>query len=289
MRNLTIKRNKSFVGSLAAMNIYVEDPISSEIVINGIPCRKLGALKNGEEKTFSIEEHAVKIFAIADKLSKEYCNDLYQLPEGSDDIFISGQNRFNPAVGNAFRFDGNDNELSNANRKKGTRKGLIVLLVAVMVGFVLGFAIVGALFSDRKPSPKSFSSGGMTITVTDEFQKLDLDQYTLALDSSKVAVFFLKEPFYLVPDSESYTLMQYADMVIEANGLQSKKMTADGGLVYFTYENISDYDNKTYKYFSYVYKSDSAFWLIQFATLSENASEYTDQFEDWARSVKFSD
>lgn len=289
MRNLTIKRNKSFVGCMAAMKIYVEDPVSSEIVINHIPCRKLGTLKNGEEKTFVIEEHAVKIFAIADSLSKEYCNDLYQLSEGSDDVFISGQNRFNPAAGNAFRFDGNDNELTNVNRKKGTRKGLIILIVAAIVGFILGYAIVGSLFSDSNPSPKSFSSNGMTITVTDEFKKLDMDQYTLALDSSEVAVFFLKEPFYLVPGSESYTLMQYADMVIEANGLQSKKMTADGGLVYFTYENISDYDNKSYKYFSYVYKSDSAFWLIQFATLSENASKYTDQFEDWARSVKFSD
>ena len=50
MRNLTIKRTKSFVACLAKMKIYVEDPTSNEICINNTPCRKLGDLKNGEEK-----------------------------------------------------------------------------------------------------------------------------------------------------------------------------------------------------------------------------------------------
>ena len=39
MRNLTIKRGKSFVGSLAKMKIYIEDPTSNEMRINDIPCR----------------------------------------------------------------------------------------------------------------------------------------------------------------------------------------------------------------------------------------------------------
>ena len=50
MRTLTIKRAKSFVACLAKMKVYVEDPTSREIVINNVPCRKLGDLKNGEEK-----------------------------------------------------------------------------------------------------------------------------------------------------------------------------------------------------------------------------------------------
>lgn len=49
MRNLTIKREKSFVGSLAKMKVYIEDPTSNEICINDISCRKIGDLKNGEE------------------------------------------------------------------------------------------------------------------------------------------------------------------------------------------------------------------------------------------------
>ena len=52
MRNLTIKRTKSFVASLVKMKIYIEDPTSDEIVINNVRCRKIGDLKNGEEKPF---------------------------------------------------------------------------------------------------------------------------------------------------------------------------------------------------------------------------------------------
>ncbi|MBP1575986.1 MAG: hypothetical protein J6A68_00485 [Oscillospiraceae bacterium] len=47
MRNLTIKRTKSFVGCLGKMKIYIEDPTSNELLINNTPCRKIGDLKNG--------------------------------------------------------------------------------------------------------------------------------------------------------------------------------------------------------------------------------------------------
>ena len=50
MRNLTIRRVKSFVASLAAMNVYIEDPMANDLVINGIPCRKLGWIKDGDLK-----------------------------------------------------------------------------------------------------------------------------------------------------------------------------------------------------------------------------------------------
>jgi hypothetical protein len=79
--------------------------MASELVINNVPCRKLGELKNGEEKTFVIGENSAKVFVIADTLSRNYCNEYYQLPDGQDDILLSGKNNFNPASGNAFRFD----------------------------------------------------------------------------------------------------------------------------------------------------------------------------------------
>lgn len=52
MRNLTIKRAKSFVGCLAKMKIYIEDPAAGDTEIGGVSCRRLGELKNGEERPF---------------------------------------------------------------------------------------------------------------------------------------------------------------------------------------------------------------------------------------------
>lgn len=141
MRNLTIKRRKSFVACLMKLKVYIEDPTSSEITITGVPCRKIGELKNGEEKTFSIEEKNLKVFVIADKLSKEYCNDCYKISAGNEDVFLSGQNKYSLSSGNAFRFDGVTDEEILANRNKNTKKGSNVMLIAIIIGIIVGFAI----------------------------------------------------------------------------------------------------------------------------------------------------
>jgi hypothetical protein len=287
MRNLTIKREKSFVGSLAKMKVYIEDPTSNEICINDISCRKIGDLKNGEEKTFQIDEQEVKIYVIADKLSKNYCNEFYQLPAGQEDVFLSGKNKFNPANGNAFRFDNNESEETIASRKRGARKGLLILIVAAIVGAVVGYSITSNLFSNKTPDPKDFSSNGMTITLTDEFVKTDVENYTVAYDSKNVAVFALKEAFALADGLQDYTLEQYGNLVLQNNNLSSSKIEDKEGLIGFEYEFTNPDTKDTYKYFSFVYKSNDAFWLVQFATLTENVDEYSSQIIEWAKTISF--
>ena len=288
MRNLTIKRTKSFVGCLAKMKIYIEDSSSQEMLINDTPCRKIGDLKSGEEKTFQIGEQEAKVFVIADKLSKNYCNEYYQLSEGQEDIFLSGKNRFNPANGNAFRFDNNESEEIVANRKQGARKGLLILIVAAVVGAVVGYTITSGLFPNKTPDVKIFSSNGMTITLTDEFRETDIENYTVTYDSKNVAVFALKETFTLADGFGDYTLEQYANLMIQANNLSSTGIKTADGLTRFEYDFTNPETNNCYKYFSYVYKTNDAFWLIQFATLNENVDGYAQQITDWAKSVEFS-
>ena len=287
MRNLTIKREKSFVGSLAKMKVYIEDPTSNEICINDISCRKIGDLKNGEEKTFQIDEQEAKIYVIADKLSKNYCNEFYQLPAGQEDVFLSGKNKFNPANGNAFRFDNNESEETIASRKRGARKGLLILIAAPIVGAVIGYSITSNLFPNKTPDPKDFSSNGMTITLTDEFVKTDVENYTVAYDSKNVVVFALKEAFTLAEGFQDYTLEQYGNLVLQNNNLSSSKIEDKEGLIGFEYEFTNPDTKDTYKYFSFVYKSNDAFWLVQFATLTENVDEYSSKIIEWAKTISF--
>ncbi len=289
MRNLTIKRAKSFVGCISKMKIYIEDHTSSEMIINNTPCRKIGDLKNGEEKTFQIGEQEAKVFVIADKLSISYCNEYYQLPGGQEDIFLSGKNKFNPANGNSFRFDNNESEEIITNRKRSTRKGMIVLIISIVVGAVIGYLISSGLLLSKTPEVKTFSSNGMSITLTDEFKETDIGNFTVVYDSKNVAVFALKEAFVLAEGFEDYTLEQYADLVIQANNFGSVEIKNVDGLTYFEYEFTNPETNDDYKYFSYVYKANDAFWLIQFATLTENIGQYSQQITTWANSVEFSD
>ena len=287
MRKLTVKRTKSFVGCLGKMKVYIEDSSSNEVVINNVQCRKLGTLKNGEEKTFEIDENAAKVFVIADKLSKNYCNDYYELSEGADDVFLSGKNKYNPAAGNPFRFDNNNSEGAAANRKRGFRKGLAVLIAAVMVGAVVGFCISSGIFSDKTPKEKRFSCEDMRITLTNEFQETSAENYLTAYGSKDVAVFVIKEDFSLAEELKNYSLLDYADLVIETNQLPSSEAEVKDGQITFTHKSYNSKTNQTYHYHCYVYKSSNAFWLIQFAVSEENIDKYQTQIAEWASSVGF--
>ncbi|MGN0807676.1 MAG: hypothetical protein ACI4MN_04425 [Candidatus Coproplasma sp.] len=142
MKKITITRNKAYAACLAKANIYVCDGGDVyDLEINGFRCKHYGKIKNGETRTIEVPDTATRVYITFDKLSAGYCNDVYILPEGIEEINLTGKCEFNPATGNAFRFDNNDNPEALSNRSKGTNKGVIILVVCVCVGSVVGFII----------------------------------------------------------------------------------------------------------------------------------------------------
>lgn len=287
MRRLTIKRRKTCIGCLAKMKVYIEDVFANDLVINNIRCRKLGELKNNEEKTFEIDENQAKVFMIADKLSRNFCNEFYQLPYGKEDIVLSGKNVFNPLNGNAFRFDNNQNAEALQNRKTSTKKGISISIISIIVGIIIGYIIGVMLFSSEKEEPKVFSENGMSITLTNEFKESEAENYTNCYDSANVAIFALKEEFSLLDGSEDYTLEEYGNLVLKSNNHSSAELKEIDGLTGFEYEFTNPDTNDEYQYFSFVYKSEDAFWLVQFATPEENEEEYRSKITQWAKTVSF--
>ena len=145
MRNLTIKRAKSFVGCLAKIKIYIEDHTSNETLINNTPCRKIGDLKNGEEKNFQIGEEEAKVFVIADKSNKNYCKEYYQLPSGHEDIFLSGKCKFEAA--NAFHLNNNQSKGFVATCKSAKKHPLILTVAIVAIASPLPMIFVTSMWS----------------------------------------------------------------------------------------------------------------------------------------------
>ncbi len=286
MRQLTIKRTKSSVACLSKIKLYIEDATANDLVINGVACRKLGEIKNGEEATFEIGEEAAKVFAIAGKASKSYCNEYYPLPAGQEDLYLTGKNRYNPASGNAFRFDNNDTPEVLTNRKKSTRKGILVLCLSLVVGFAFGYFLSSALLSGPAVEPQVFSDNGMSVTLTNEFQPVQAEGHTHCYESPRVAVFALKEEFTLMEGFETYTLEQYRDLVITNNGI-SATLKDEDGLKGFAYDYTNPATLDSYHYVSFVYKTQDAFWLVQFVTMEEDADDYKADIATWAKSVFF--
>lgn len=284
MRNVTIRRNKSFVGSLVSAKIYVEDMTYGDTQINGIRCRKLGELKNGQEDTYQVSENAVKIFVIADKMSKGFCSEFYQLPFGTEPVLLTGQNRFSLFSGNAFRFDNNTDPVALENRSRGKAKGISVLIISVIIGVIIGGLIgLGAL--GGAPEAKTFTKDGMSIALTDDFEEMSAENYTVAYNSNKIVVLALKEKFDVFPGFEDYTLEQYAQLVLTANGMDYD-LNTQGNLCYFEYDFTTEM-HVEYHYVTFHYKAGDAFWMIQFATPKNNYEKAQAQIMSWAESVTF--
>lgn len=289
MRKLTIKRKKSFVASLAKLKVYIEDP-AGELDITGIKCRLLGTLANGEEKSFYIEENAAKVFVIADKMSRDYCYDCRNLPEGNEDIYLTGKNAFNPATGNAFRFEGGTDEEIAKRHKESKKGGLIVLITAIVIGLTAGWIIgSGVTYSKKKATPKDFSYEEMTITLTALFKEEEVEGRTV-FTSNDVAVFVLRENFVAGDiDLSGYTVRGYAELARENNPVMADATYEEtDGVPNMVYTYAGD-DGKTYVYFTTFYKSSDAFWIVQYFV---NESEYESRkpkFIEWAKTVHFAD
>ena len=295
MRNLTLKRNRKFTGSLAKLKVYLEDPDFSELEIAGVPCRKLGEVKNGEEKTFEIDEKERRVFVIADQASKEYCNDFYRVPAGEADVYLSGQCRLNPAVGNAFRFDNNDSMEVLENRSMQKRRGSgvmwIAIIVGILIGLVIGFFAFQDLFRPHEAKAQVFSGAGMNIVLTDEFWTVEEETakengFDIIFDSDHIGVMAWKDAFTVLDEWGSWTPRDYAGNLILDAAIDAERVEEVDGLTRFAYEETGD-DGVLYRYYSYVYKTDSAFWLVQFAAAEAEADQYEAQIREYAKTVTF--
>lgn len=284
MRNLTVRRRKVFTGCLNKTKLYIEDPLNQEITIDKTPCRKLGVLKNGDVQTFRIDDEARKIYVIADKITKGYCNEFYQLPAGSEDLVLTGQVQMEVGTG-MFRFDDNNSEGIQSKRKKGAVIGVIVLIVACVLGFFGGKYITGQLLKSKAAEPKTFTSHGMTITLTKDFTEDSAVGYTSFFRSKDVAVLTVREPFALLDGLEDYTVEEYGALALEGNGMSASLLKTFNGIPGFEYD--AEHDGDTYHYRIFLFKADDAFWMVEFTSFKDQFSRYESQIGKWAGSVTF--
>lgn len=285
MRNLTVKRKKRFVACLGKMKVYAED-ISGDMLISGVRCKKLGELKNGQEVTFQIDERAIKIFVIADKVTKEICYDCYQLPEGTEDVVLTGQNKYNPIIGNPFRFDGNTyDEATLKKQKKATVRGIVFIAVCFLIGVAIGLAAVLLPLYFDEASPQTFTSAGLTITLTDEFSEVEQDGFPVCFGTKDVAVITVKEEFSIMEGLGDKTLDEYGDLFLQNNTFNNMRKFTEGERTYVEYEATPD--GEPFYYLGSLYKTDDSFWIVYFAVSIDKKGDYVDTFKEWANTVSF--
>lgn len=294
MRKLTLTREKSFVGSIGKLKVYIENE-AGELDIQGTKCRYLGELKNGQTAEYLVDNAPAKVYVIADELSKNYCNDFYQLPEGDQDVELSGVCKLNPGAGNAFRFNGNeDNQEAMAQRSKNKKKGWLILLLSLLggmlIGALVGFASCSAIKSAAKNSlsqPKTFSTDEMSIVLTRQFVEEKVDSFHLAASSNKVAVLVQKQPFMQNTEFKTMSIDNYTKLVTKSNGRPSLTIKAEGDARYFEYDFTDPASGQSLHYWVYTYKGVDEFWLINFSCLKSDEAAVRPSISKWATSATF--
>jgi len=149
----------------------------------------------------------------------------------------------------------------------------------------LSLILVLALCACGK-SEKTFEEEGFKITLTNEFAKKDLENFTYYYQSLTSFVTALNEPMTTLEYlglSNASTVEDYLTEVASANKKEADIKTRNN-YAYFDFESTTD--NNTFYYLCAAYKSDNGFWLLNFGCKAEDKDKMSEQFLTWADSVE---
>ena len=288
MRKLTVRRAKGSFFSPSRVFLYLENHEQSDTTVSGIPCQYLGTLKRGSQTTVEIGDTACRLFATTSRINRDINSTCFQLPEGSDDIVLSGETEYDSAKnGNLFRFH---STLMPDFKIRRTHPAILSLLLCVLVFAVIGMIVRFVALGINREKPKDFTSHGMTVTLTDKFREDSVVEYTVCYRSKDVLVLGLRESFSSASGFEKLSLTEYVDLLLEANQMSRDKLQTSGSFENkpgFEYTYTDPETQDTYHYIVYTYKTGDAFWNVQFITRENTFSQYKDRIASWAASVKF--
>ena len=299
MRNLIITNKKNRALSLFSLKIYIEDHALPDTSINGIPCRKLGVVKNGETATFKIANKPAIVFAVTCKGLRNLYSDCYEIYSEDDDVHLCGTRKFNPFNASSFKFENGGSEEVDELRKKTKKKLMMGSFIALSVIMLLSTLSSMNLFNssvsndrttvgwvDEAPG-KEFSSHGISIWLNENFSECDSNQYNAIYDSERMTVFITEETFAKYPDFKDLSIEEYLKLVISSNKLENIEIVDENGLIYFVAETINSNTGGEDVHYLFGFKTENACWLIQFGVGKEHLDELKDDIFTWAKSIEF--
>ena len=161
---------------------------------------------------------------------------------------------------------------------------IAVFMIAPCFAIFAGCSLFG-----KNVQPKTFTTGEMSITLTNEFlEKNPQIGYRMMLTSDDVMFFVSSESKETldnaVYDFDSMTRSEYANLVKQnGNVLLASDCNEEGFVAFRYWQNVS---GQSYYYKAYVFKTQDEFWLCQFACFNTDETS-KEKFLPWAQTITF--
>jgi len=180
-------------------------------------------------------------------------------------------------------------ENQTGKKKKTGVLSAILMIVAVLI--VGGGLIVGVgtyLYNDLfVVEPETFSISNMTITLTNEFEQVEDIDATSCYASDEVTVYTYKDSFIHYDYLEKYTIKQYGDELISYYEMDNPVFMNKDGLDYIEYSYEDIVSKEDCNAIIYIFKTNDAFWTVEFCVYEDDYKELKSQIIQWAKSVSF--
>lgn len=158
-----------------------------------------------------------------------------------------------------------------------TLRNLFLTLVILLSVFTL---------TSCKAKEKTFSSNGITVTLTSKFKEKTIQGAQVVYMSRKVG--FMGNPeaksLLMLPDG---VLAEYTEKVIEVSNLkdiETKTFEENGNTFMYGYYKAT-VKNITYKYMLVTKEGENHYYTMNFWTVEKDFATYEDQMMEWAKSI----
>lgn len=172
---------------------------------------------------------------------------------------------------------------AKAEGKFAVKKGLVVMLIALLIGALMGFGGTSIVLGARNNKEKNFTASEFQITLTEAFSEKLMANVTMAYSSRNMSVTFRKGAF--TSSNKDFSAEQYARSVMLASGIVSE-VKADGDLTYFA-ANGTSAGGRNMTSFIYVFKTEKCFWVVEFGVRHNQAGRYEKTTRKYAESIVF--
>lgn len=142
------------------------------------------------------------------------------------------------------------------------------------------------LLTGCKGNPKNFTSGDITITLTENFSESKMNGFDAYIVSDDLT-FSAKEETVSNLEMAGYEISDlkgYATEIITLNGKSAKDLKQRDNYYYFV--NDSTVKGASYTYVHCMFQAKSSYWICEFVCKSKDYKHLKSDILDWADTIE---